>query len=331
MTDGAPCSVSVVAATYARRDRLQSWVTAVLADREVDEVVVVVDGCDDGSFELLQELARGDARLQPLLVPNGGQFRALQAGAEHSSGDVVLFLDDDVVPHPGLAAAHANHHAPGSMRLVLGYMPVRLPPRTAGAVATYVYARQYETQCDAYERDPNEILENLWAGNFSMRREDALAIGLVWAADGGARSYHHDREFGLRCRAAGVIPVFDRSLRAEHLHTRDVSAIVTEAEKRARGAVQVHELHPAELGPWRPDAYGRDLRRPLRAALPAARVPVVAAVLVSVLKAALLVTGTVGLYRAQDAVAVLLMNVVEISTGIRLTRDATPEDAADGP
>lgn len=327
MTGTARPSVSVVAATYNRRDRLRDWTASVLADRTVDELVVVVDGCADGSFELLEELARDEPRLVPLFVPNAGQFSALQAGAERASGEVLLFLDDDVVPQPGLAGAHASHHADGALRLVLGYMPVRLPKRTPAAAATFVYARQYETECAVFESDPNEILPKFWAGNFSMRREHALAVGLFATDDDASYHYHYhrDRDFGLRCQAAGVVAVFDRGLRAEHLHTRPASAIVTEAEDRARGAVRLHQRHEAELGSWSPEGYGAQLRAPLRAVVIAARCAPAAGVSIPILRIGLQLAGALGAYRVQDALAVLLMNVVEVRTGMRLTR--SPQQA----
>lgn len=321
MAEPGPLRVSVVAPTYNRRDRLEGWVEAVLADPDVDELVVVVDGSADGSFELLESLAGRDARLVPVLVDNGGQFPALQAGVERARGDVVVFLDDDVVPPAGLAGAHARHHADGGRRVVLGYMPVRLPPRRADTVATFVYARQYEVQCDEYEDDPSTILTSFWAGNFSMRRTLALEIGLARPGDEGQFPYHPDRDFGLRCRAAGVEGVFDRSLRADHLHTRAVGAIVAEARSRAAGAVNLHRRHQAELGRWRPDRYGASLRAPLRAVVRLGRLAPIGGVLRWVLAGLLRIAGVARAYRLQDALAVLLINVVEVRTGMVLTAD----------
>ena len=53
-----------------------------------------------------------------------------------------------------------------------------------------------------------------------MRREDALRIGLEMR---GGLTYHDDMLLGIRCQEAGIGMVFDRSLRAIHLHQRNVS------------------------------------------------------------------------------------------------------------
>ena len=74
-----------------------------LARQEYDgrfEVVVVVDGSQDGSFEALKEL---DVSF-PLSVfeqSNQGAARARNHGAAATRGEILLFLDDDMEAHPG--------------------------------------------------------------------------------------------------------------------------------------------------------------------------------------------------------------------------------------
>lgn len=64
-------------------------------------VIVVDDGSTDGSRETLR---RYEGRVEVVLKENGGQASALNAGMEHSRGDVVIFLDADDVLHPQAAA-----------------------------------------------------------------------------------------------------------------------------------------------------------------------------------------------------------------------------------
>ncbi len=60
------------------------------------EIIVVDDGSTDGSFALLEDLAAGDERLKVVrLRRNYGQTPALQAGIDHSSGDVLVTMDGD--------------------------------------------------------------------------------------------------------------------------------------------------------------------------------------------------------------------------------------------
>jgi glycosyltransferase involved in cell wall biosynthesis len=65
------------------------------------EVIVVDDGSTDGSFPLLEQLARSDPRLKVVrLRRNFGQTAALQAGIDWAQGDVLVTLDGDLQNDP---------------------------------------------------------------------------------------------------------------------------------------------------------------------------------------------------------------------------------------
>jgi glycosyltransferase involved in cell wall biosynthesis len=257
-------SVSIVIPTYNRVAGIAEVVSPLLEDPLPREIVVVVDGCRDGSIEVLSELATRDPRLKPLWISNSGEMGAREAGVREASAEVVLMLDDDVHAGPGLARAHAELHRERERLVVLGYMPTALPPGPpAGSFTTFLYAQEYESACGRYEEDPKRILFHLWAGNVSMRREDALAVGL--ATDNYASRYHQDREFGLRCQKAGLVGVFDRRLFAQHVHSRSLEAYRRDAQAEGLGRRFLHELHGDLIGPLSEDEFEQGLSSPLRA------------------------------------------------------------------
>ncbi|GIH13866.1 glycosyltransferase [Rugosimonospora africana] len=229
-------SVSVVITTYRRRDALPAAIAAIAADPHPAEILVVVDGCADGSYEVVRDLAAENPRVRPIWRENGGEGAARQTGVESATGDIVLLLDDDVVAGPGLATGHARAHRDRTGTVVLGYMPTTAPAvRRRGDFPTVLYAREYEQACQRYENDPGSVITALWAGNMSLRREDALRVGL----NGPRRlGYHDDQEFGLRCARAGLTAVFDRSLAARHSHSRDVDSFLRQA--RLSGLARRH-------------------------------------------------------------------------------------------
>src|SRR6478736_6773068 len=104
---GAIASVSVVVPSVGR-ERLAAVVAGALADPATTEVVVVAGA------------GRGPAA-------------ARQDGITRACGDLIVLLDDDVVPGPGLVSAHRDVHAGRERLLAVGPMPVARELRASSA------------------------------------------------------------------------------------------------------------------------------------------------------------------------------------------------------
>jgi glycosyltransferase involved in cell wall biosynthesis len=252
-------TISVVMPTYNRRESLLEVISPLLADEATLELIVVVDGARDGSLELLQEVSSRERRLKPIFVENGGTPRAKQIGVDHAVGDLILLVDDDVVAAPELVTGHRRHHAEREGIVVVGYMPVARSQGVRRHAATELYARTYERSCERYERDPTEILRALWGGNVSISRVDCLRVPTYIEGFSDRARYHEDREWGIRCMKAGLIGVFDRSLLAQHLHTKTLEASLRDARSEGAGRASLHQLHADVLGPLDTGAFERNL------------------------------------------------------------------------
>jgi glycosyltransferase involved in cell wall biosynthesis len=105
-------SFSVIVPTYQRREMVCEAVRALcgLSYDGPIEIIVVVDGSTDGSADAL---AKVDCAL-PLRVieeENRGQGAARNRGAAEATGEILLFLDDDMICEPDLVQQHARLHA----------------------------------------------------------------------------------------------------------------------------------------------------------------------------------------------------------------------------
>ncbi|MEP6623491.1 MAG: glycosyltransferase family 2 protein [Acidimicrobiia bacterium] len=230
--------VAVVIPTIGRPTLVGS-VAAVLGDVGVDEVVVVADGEGDEVRAGLSEFA-DEPRLRIVAGAGRGAAWARQRGAEVTTAPIVLFLDDDVFPSPGLASAHARRHGDREDLVVVGYMPVGEPYLTAATAR--VYANDYLMACRHLDEDPGRILTDLWAGNLSLSRTTIEKVPLVVADSPYLR--REDQEFGLRCARAGLTGVFDRSLTAEHQFNRSLRQFLTSAREQALEIAQMREQYP---------------------------------------------------------------------------------------
>jgi len=252
---------------------LPAFVEPLLSDPGLHELVVAVDGSDDGSLEWLAERRRADERLIALDLPNRGAGATRQAGIDAASGEIVLLLDDDVIAAPGLVEGHRRHHFELAPLLVLGYMPNEwrgLPPGRRGIA--YVYRRAYEMHCAEFARDPRAVLHGFWGGNFSMPRSEFLRVGLQGLE---VKRGQDDREFGIRCAKAGLRAIFDPALLAHHLYDRTLAQFRADCRIQGESRKLLHDAHPDVLGSELraappashvADAVGMGLPRPLRPA-----------------------------------------------------------------
>jgi dolichol-phosphate mannosyltransferase len=106
--DAGTPRISVLVPARDEEQRIAPCLTALRDDPAVDEVLVIDDCSSDGTVALARSLgARVLAGRDP--APGWvGKSWALQQGLEAARGDVVVCLDADTRPRPGLARALAN-------------------------------------------------------------------------------------------------------------------------------------------------------------------------------------------------------------------------------
>ena len=224
-------SLSVVIPTLERGPVLIETVEHVLRLPDVDEIVIV-----DQTAEHPPEIA---ARLQGweddgticwLRLAEPSVPVAMNTGLAAAKGELVLFLDDDIVPAPGLARAHRANYADPAIGAVVGQVlqpwhdgPADLPPPPA---RSGVWA-DMEFPFHGIRR---ASVANCMAGNLSVRREAALDAGGFDEGFFGA-AYRFETEFARRFRrSSGLDVIFDPEASIRHL-------------KVARGGTRVHGEH----------------------------------------------------------------------------------------
>lgn len=88
--------VSVVMPVWNRQDTVHTAIESVLGQIYLDwELVVVDDGSDDATLQILEEFAERDRRVRVIERPHGGVSAARNAGLGEARGDLVAFLDGD--------------------------------------------------------------------------------------------------------------------------------------------------------------------------------------------------------------------------------------------
>lgn len=118
-------NLSVVVPTYRRPDLLERCLAALAAQAGAPpfEVVVVDDGSGDATTTVLRSWESRLAGLRWFSQPaNAGPAAARNRAIRAATGELVLFLDDDVEAAPDLVTTHLRLHADASGDPSLGVL-----------------------------------------------------------------------------------------------------------------------------------------------------------------------------------------------------------------
>lgn len=110
--------VAAIVPAYNEKDRISAVLDAIKNASRVDEIIVVSDGCTDGTYELVS----ADRAVKAIRhETNRGKGAAMRTGAENTDADVVLFLDADLIGMDGgLVDAMAAPVAEGEADMAIG-------------------------------------------------------------------------------------------------------------------------------------------------------------------------------------------------------------------
>ncbi|MFN8624793.1 MAG: glycosyltransferase [Candidatus Binatia bacterium] len=236
--------LSVVIPTYGRREAVRRALTALATQQlpaSAYEVVVAIDGSEDGTRELVDSFA-APYTLRRLWQPNRGRAAACNAATREARGEVIVFLDDDMEATPRLLAAHLRAHHGQSNLAVLGPVPMVCDP-TSTPYVRYTAARWGRKLTLLAEPGYVFRMIDFYTMNMSIRPGSLSRTG---GFDESFQIYgHEDRELFLRLRSAGVVVAFCAAAVAHHRYLRPFCALARNSVARGRTAVLLAEKHPA--------------------------------------------------------------------------------------
>ena len=240
----ASIRLSVVIPTYNRREILAKTLATVIGQEFPNgerEIVVVVDGSTDGTIEYLRTV-RAPCRFRVVEQPNRGAASARNAGARASTGELLLFLDDDIFCSPTLLAKHAALHDGARAKVVFG--PVLVSPDSPANSASYRQRLWFERYAERLTREGKPWSKfDVWVSNCSLRRALFLDLGgydetFRWAAE--------DADLAIRLWDAGVPFQFEPSAPVYQFYDKlPARAVSVDAPRTGRSELLLCRKHPS--------------------------------------------------------------------------------------
>ena len=220
----SPVCVSIIVPVYNNSKDLKECLSAIRAASFPNTEIIVVD---DASTDDTLATAIG-LGVHPLrLVKNSGVAAARNYGARQARGDIVFFVDADVVIPPG-AIKRVMEVFEKNPALTAVFGSYDAQPRAMGTVSQYRNLLHHFV----HQKGKTEA-STFWAGCGAIRRSAFEKIGGF-----DERRYRHpsieDIELGYRLRQAGHRILLDKSLQVTHLKKWTLNSVIrTDITRRA--------------------------------------------------------------------------------------------------
>lgn len=154
-------SVSIVIPTRNRLEALKQCLSSLLPFLSAHPECQCIVSDDGDASQTREALGQDMGTIQVVQGPRRGPAANRNHGAAHSSGDIIVFLDDDCIPDPNLMGVYVDA---ASNNPEVGVFEGRIS--ALGTVSSF-----------ADTAPENETGGVLWSCNFAVRRELFTRIG----------------------------------------------------------------------------------------------------------------------------------------------------------
>jgi GT2 family glycosyltransferase len=211
-------SLSVAIPTLGREEVLLNTVEALLALEQAADEILVIDQTPTHAEETARALKgwHDGGRIRWLRLTRASIPFAMNVGLREAASEVVLFLDDDIVPEAGLVAAHRRTQRRLEIAGVTGMVlqPGEAPTK-GGPHADRGHGLRRDLGFRFSTSEPCDVA-NVMAGNLSVKRAAALACGGFDESFVGV-AYRFETEFCRRLQRNGGRVVFEPAAVIRHL------------------------------------------------------------------------------------------------------------------
>lgn len=236
---------SVIIPTYNRRDLVARTITALFEQTfpaAEYEIIVVVDGSTDGTSAVLRVL-EAPCRLRVIEQENRGPAGARNSGLSAAEGEVVIFLDDDMLCNPNLVSEHIAAHT--CEEPLIGFGAIFLSADSPTGLAAECFKREIAAYYLENQYGPGASDEKppCVFSNTSVPRRSLLQAG---GFDERFRM-REDADLTVRLFAAGLRASYIKTAVAQQYYEKTIADLIRDAEAFAAADLMFASKHPDEL------------------------------------------------------------------------------------
>ena len=226
--------VSVIVPTYNRKENLKKCLEAL---KKIDypkksyEAIIINDGGEDGTDEFMKKFIKENKGFKYLKQKNSGPAKARNNGVKNSKGEIIVFIDDDIIVPKNLIEKHLKYY---KNKKIGGVGGNQLPKKLSWPDLYYI-ARYLDEFLKVQKwLDPNSG-KGLATANCSYRAK--ILKELKGFDESFPLAAGEDIDLSRRVMERGWTLVKDPTIVTEHLRSETFRSVVKLKFKRMSGAV----------------------------------------------------------------------------------------------
>jgi GT2 family glycosyltransferase len=236
--------LSVCIPTYSPEATLAATIDSLICQKEkIDQLVIVIDNKKHAGYkETLENKYSGIFNLTAHVQPNTGRAGARNKCAQLATGDVLLFLDDDMLTSPDLVSKHLAYHEKGNKVVVgNGY---RDETKARNDFAKYLVAVD-----KIWQRGIPEKCEVTYQAFVFTACNMSISKAVFEQFNGFDARLKDSEDFdlGMRLLEGGMRIMYDRTLLAWPSDWPDIRGFISRHNSYAAGKKELVKLHPEYL------------------------------------------------------------------------------------
>jgi glycosyltransferase involved in cell wall biosynthesis len=234
--------VSVVIPTFNREELLRKTVLEY-ANQDVGsftyECIFVINGSTDGSEAVLKDASeRWPGRIRYLNNPPSGSPAAPRnAGIRAAKGNVVIVVDDDVIPDRRFIFHHAEFHREHPEANIAAVGELTIPRDSLEDPESFFHEF---IDYDSFREKAKLHFLDFWTCNVSVKRQFMLDHGMF----DESLLYFEDGLCGYRLACSGMELCFVPQARGEHVHHMNLNTVAAKGLLIGRCLYQFEQLVP---------------------------------------------------------------------------------------
>ncbi len=226
-------------------------------EQKPDEVIVVVDGSTDGTADLLRKTSFTLNNFKLIEQENGGRAQVRNKGGAEAKGELLLFLDDDMIASENWVKAHVLHHTLYKDTLLTGREEIGndIVGSDFKKFRFWLNQKWNVIESASTPQEASWLLEKIYitASNFSLPRDLFFKLGGFDERLNDAEDY----DLAVRAKRQGFALYWNQDALAYNNDVENVTCL--KLILRHRQYAKAHE----QLRKFKPEIYeGTDARAP---------------------------------------------------------------------